>query len=140
MGPTEEWMPEVHGIHSKILLQTPFLLSLAYLPEAHTVQTILLPQKVSMIFLLPSDSILKSLASRILLDWVATYLSHVIFMVLCQKDDYMSILQMRKLRQRQIETLNSYPQLLGCKTETFAKFCLILAMFFPILLYALLIP
>lgn len=47
---------------------------------------------------------------------------------------------MRKLRQRQIETLNSYPQLLGCKTETFAKFCLILAMFFPILLYALLIP
>ena len=36
MSPTEEWMPEVHGIHSKILLQTPFLLSLAYLPEAHS--------------------------------------------------------------------------------------------------------
>ena len=98
MGPTEEWMPEVHGIHSKILLQTPFLLSLAYLPEAHTVQTILLPQKVYMVFLLPSDSILKSLASRILIGWVPTYLSHIIFMVLCQKDDYMSILQMRKLR------------------------------------------
>lgn len=56
MGPTEDWMPEVHGIHSKILLQPPFLLSLAYLPEAHTVQTILLHQKVSVVFLLSSDS------------------------------------------------------------------------------------
>ena len=98
MGPTEDWMPEVHGIHSKILLQTPFLLSLAYLPEAHTVQTILLHQKCLWFSYCLQIQILKSLASRIFFGWVPTYLSHVIFMVLWQKDDYMSILQMRKLR------------------------------------------
>ena len=85
------------GFIPRFFSKPPFF-CLWHISRKHTVQTILLPQKVSMVFLLPSDSILKSLVSRIFLGWVPTYSSHVIFMVLWQKDDYMSILQMRKLR------------------------------------------
>lgn len=69
--------------------------------------------KMPIVFLLPSDSILKPLTARILFGWVPTYLSRVTSTVLWHKHIIMSILQMRKLRHRVMKPLARFMQKAG---------------------------
>lgn len=61
----QECLPEVHRIHSKTLLQTPFFATIAITSEKHN-SNCFTSSKMSG-FLPPSDSILKFLAARIFL-------------------------------------------------------------------------